>query len=245
MNNKQILAMYEREDTYWWHIGKRYLLRAFVNKYSKKNDTLKMVDIGCGTGGTALALSDLGDIYCVDSSQEALKMCKKRGLKLIKNGAAENTGLASKKFDVIISSDIAEHVRDDMLHFREISRLLSDKGYAFITLPAHKFLWSTHDESLEHFRRYTLHEVKGKLKLAGLEIEYLSYTNFFVFPIVLFYRLKDVFFSRTVIPKASYVDLPPFINSFFSNLLKIETKLMQYGIRLPIGVSLFIVCGRD
>ena len=44
-----------------------------------------------------------------------------------------------------------------------------------ISVPAHKFLWTSHDERLHHFRRYTRRTPVATVGGAGLKVARIRY----------------------------------------------------------------------
>ena len=77
--------MYQVEDKHFWYQGMRKITKTLFDKYLPKNKRLKILDAGCGTGRNILFLKNYGQVYGLDISPEAIKYCKKRGLKNIKN----------------------------------------------------------------------------------------------------------------------------------------------------------------
>jgi ubiquinone/menaquinone biosynthesis C-methylase UbiE len=71
-----------------------------------------------------------------------------------------------EEFDLICAFDVIEHVEDDLLGIREMKRVCKNEGLMVLTVPAYMFLWSHHDEVNQHYRRYTLKNLKnlGKKK---------------------------------------------------------------------------------
>jgi len=58
--------------------------------------------------------------------------------------------------DHIYYIDVLEHIENDKLELEKATRILTDKGSIFILVPAHHFLFSEFDQSVGHFRRYTI-----------------------------------------------------------------------------------------
>ena len=145
--------LYSLEDKHWWHISKRRIVRNLIKKYNHL-DNPRILDIGCGTGKNMEELQSLGPVFGLDSSIEALKYCKKRGLNNLIEGTAEKTSLKSSFFDVVTLLDVLEHT-DDNKTLKEMNRIIKKDGIIIITVPAFGWLWSTWDEVLHHKRRYT------------------------------------------------------------------------------------------
>jgi 2-polyprenyl-3-methyl-5-hydroxy-6-metoxy-1,4-benzoquinol methylase len=70
------------------------------------------------------------------------------------NGDGETLPLKSKSFDVVICMDTLEHIKHDSKVIKELFRILQPGGFAFISVPSLQILWSKHDVSVGHFRRY-------------------------------------------------------------------------------------------
>lgn len=104
----------------------------------KKEDTI--LDIGCGRGELAYALSLSGaTVVGLDYSKDAINIAKKtfnsisgEHLEYIATDvAAYNTG---KKFDIIIASDIVEHIEKNKLEkvLQKVNELLKEDGRVII-----------------------------------------------------------------------------------------------------------------
>jgi SAM-dependent methyltransferase len=120
-----------------------------------------------------------------DFSNEAIRFCKKRGLSSIHKVNLERPlpkNVSKKRYDVIIAADIVEHLDDDAGVLRRLKPLLKKDGIIIISVPAYQWLWSNHDVSLHHKRRYTRRLLKRTVMSAGLVPRRLSYTNIFLFP---------------------------------------------------------------
>jgi ubiquinone/menaquinone biosynthesis C-methylase UbiE len=122
----------------------------------------------------------------VDISAEALDFCRARGLKNVRQGAAETLPYESESFDLVTGLDVVEHLDDDVAGLREMRRVLRPGGRMLLFVPAFMFLWGVQDDVSHHRQRYTLAELKQKLRQADLQIMRASYANISFFgPILL------------------------------------------------------------
>lgn len=237
MNIQEMEKMSSLEQTYWWHVGKTKIVAELIRPIAGNAQNLKILDVGCGTGSLTKALTRFGDVYGFDISETAANFCRQQGLDNIKVGDIAGLPYDDNFADIIVCSDVLEHMDDDIGALKELYRVLAPNGRLIITVPAHKFLWSIHDEALSHRRRYTRKELKYKLKLAGFETERETYSVTLLFPLIFLYRTWQVFFTRYELPETSYVNMPNYLNKLFLKTIEIETFLMRH-MRLPIGVSI-------
>src|SRR5205085_10341245 len=70
--------------------------------------------------------------------------------------------------DLVLLMDVLEHVDDDVGLVQELAASAKPNTRFVVSVPAFSWLWSKHDEFLEHRRRYTLNGVRGVLSAAGL-----------------------------------------------------------------------------
>ena len=107
-----------------------------------------------------------------------------------------------------------------------------------VTVPAFPFLWSRHDETHHHFRRYTRQSLQDAFSDAGFEIEHLTYYNTFLFPLVAGLRLVRRLLN---LPESADDRMPsPAVNKVLKSVFAAERKLVS-RISLPFGVSLLAV----
>jgi SAM-dependent methyltransferase len=136
--------------------------------------------------------------------------------------------------------DLIEHLEDDLFALRSLARILKPGGTLIIFTPAFNFLWGLQDEVSHHFRRYTVPDLRRKVKSAGLEIDKLTYANMFLFPFIWAGRqaLKLV---NNNIQGASENDLhPSWSNQILRRIFLAEKPLLRQ-IDLPLGVSVFCI----
>jgi SAM-dependent methyltransferase len=232
--------MYKVEETHWWFVGRRQILRSFVARIiaglNKANP--QILDIGCGTGANLEMLSEFGEAQGVDVSAEALAFCDARGLHLVRQGEAEHLPYDDGSFDLVTALDVVEHLDDDLGGLREMRRVLRDDGRALIFVPAFKFLWGVQDDISNHRRRYTLSEIRNVLQSAGFELERATYANIsFFFPVL----LGRMLMRATGFRPASENNLTiGGLNGALGKLFGAESVLLRH-LNFPFGVSIICV----
>lgn len=99
-------------------------------------DTVKILDIGSYTSDLLRMLPEGLDYYGIDNDEEALEIAKKRGAKVsridIEN---QKIPFENKSFDVIIATEILEHLKDTERVVRQIRDLVKESGVVLISLP--------------------------------------------------------------------------------------------------------------
>lgn len=233
------LQMYENEINHFWYVATRNLMIDFLNKYLKK-DT-KILDVGCGTGGTIVYLKRAGfrNVIGVDNSPEALKYCKKRKLHNVKLTSVNHLPFKEKTFDGIICLDVLYHrgvnPNEALSEFR---RVLKSGGVLYIQEPSYNWLKSKHDNVIETQNRYTRLSIQNLVKHSHFKIVKTSYFNSILFLPIFVKRIKDKFFSSKSQASDVY-QLPNFINQLMLQIMNIESKFVR-NFYLPWGLS--VVC---
>ena len=206
MNKAEYSKLAQCENTYWWHKGKLFLIQELVKKYFPERalcKTLNIFEVGCGTGEVNKKLESFGKVTGIDISKESIEHCTNKGIKNVYECDINNTDLkkitSNKKFDLIVALDVLEHIQDDIRTIKSVRSLLKENGYFFVTVPVHKFLWSEHDESLHHKRRYSSLEIIEKLKDSGFDIVKKSYFVSIMFPAIALFRIWNNFFQNLLI----------------------------------------------
>ena len=90
-----------------------------IFNYNKKHVVL---EIGCGNGDLASKISSkVSKIYCLDTSQESIKVCKnnvskKENVKILKlnNDYTNFSFLKNTKFSIIIANSVVEYYRSQV-----------------------------------------------------------------------------------------------------------------------------------
>jgi hypothetical protein len=120
--------------------------------------------------------------------------------------------------------------------------VLAPGGALAVHVPAWPFLWSRHDEVLEHKRRYTKRGLRELLLSSGLHLESLGWTNFTIFAPTAALRVA----RRLSGGQEEGADLgvvPAPVNTLLRGIYRVEAGLAA-TTGLPIGVSLAAIATR-
>lgn len=238
MNASEYDRMFENEDHYWWFVSRRELVVDQVSRLPLPQDA-RLLDVGCGTGATAVALRRFGQVSGVDYSPLALERCARRGLNDVVLGSAEALPVEDESVDAIVATDILEHLDDDMAALNEFRRTLKPGGHAVITVPAYQALWSEHDDALMHKRRYVAKLLRQRVEKAGLRPVVLTYALSFLLPMALtrLLRRKPPVAGP---PQAQLIPVPAVLNAALIRFQRLETALLRW-VPLPWGLTVLAV----
>ncbi|UCC69465.1 MAG: class I SAM-dependent methyltransferase [Armatimonadota bacterium] len=238
MRPAELAKMFDLEDTYWWFVARRELVRDFLARCCRAKHNPLILDVGCGTGATLKAVADLGMAVGLDRSPEALHYCQIRGLRRLSLATAEALPVASQSVDALLALDLLEHLPDDAAAAREFARVLRPGGILLVTVPACPELWSEHDEALDHLRRYRASRLRRILLTAGLRLERLSpLITALLVPITGLRLIQRILPRKRSVPRTAFIVPPRPINWLLTELLRLERRWLS-RFTLPIGVSL-------
>jgi ubiquinone/menaquinone biosynthesis C-methylase UbiE len=156
--NKTYLAL--KNHLYNYRIRKK----AIENELSSLQHG-RTIEIGCGI--SPLTEGRDSTVY-LDISPAALT-----NLKAVYCGsfiAADAAYLPFREgiFDIVVCSEVFEHIQDDIKAVKESSRVLKKGGTLLLTFPHQDFYYSADDRFVGHYRRYSLRIIEEMIKQAGL-----------------------------------------------------------------------------
>ncbi|HEV8611926.1 MAG TPA: methyltransferase domain-containing protein [Gemmatimonadales bacterium] len=180
------------EESHWWFLGRRAILRALIAAILPPHSGGTLIDIGCGTGGNIGGLTEGYRCVGLEPAPAALALARKR-YPSVQFVAAGEPALAAPYVTprtVFLLTDVLEHVPDDFLFFSQLLAVMPAGSHLLLTVPANPGLWSPHDLALAHYRRYDI----GRLRLVWRDLpvreRLVSPFNARLYPLV---RLRRAF----------------------------------------------------
>jgi SAM-dependent methyltransferase len=186
MQSAQFQLHAEIEQRHWWFVGRRRILCRLIKEVLGPAGAATIVDVGCGTGANTAALAH--DYRCVgiDTSAEAIELARARfpQVQFLTGMAPANLGPLAGEAQLFLLMDVLEHVEDDFALFSSLLSASAPSCCFLVTVPADDSLWSEHDESFGHFRRYD--RARLQRLWAGLPVTPLlvSYYNSRLLPLI-------------------------------------------------------------
>jgi len=227
------------ERVHWWFAGRRKLLKWLFASLSLPKESW-VIDIGCGVGSNLRLLQSIpSKLVGVDSEMYSLLLTKKSlsAVPLV-NGNLMKLPIKADSIDLILASDVLEHLDEDTIGIREIYRTLKREGKVIFTVPAFRSLWGVQDIVGMHKRRYSKKELVRKIEGEGFKILRSSYFNFFLFfPILIGRRI--IYLLGLRIESENEINFP-LINFFLKTVFSIEPYYLKY-FSFPFGVSIYCI----
>ncbi len=170
-------------------LGPRFIVRSkLVRDFVKSVRPAATLDIGCGSGNITREVAGASvQVHATDVSPRAIEAAE-ANLADLSNLSYESINLfdclpgerqhLANKFDLIVLSEVLEHLDEDDAALSVIQELLPEGGHLLLTVPGDPNQWSVDDELSGHRRRYTRNELYTKLQRAGLEVERITNWGF-------------------------------------------------------------------
>ena len=243
---KHTYAIMDRvEHKHWWFVGRRAILESFmrgiVAKIGTQGSSIRILDVGCGTGANLEMLSQFGKAEGVDVSDDALEFCRGKGLN-VQKGLAERLPYEDSSFDVTTALDVVEHLDDDLAGLTEMFRVTKNGGYSLIFVPAFMWLWGVQDDISHHRIRYTKSQIIERLEKAGYSIERATYANWTFFAPILAGR--TLMKLTGIKPESENNVNVSALNGVFGRLFSSE-KFWLKNFDFPFGVSIVVVAKKN
>lgn len=150
-------------------------IQIFSNMVSSVGNGLMILDVGCGDGVIGEPIVKMGNYVTSVELPTIATMAQRCGVPSVVAGDAEHLAFASSSFDVVLASEVLEHLWKPQKFLDEAHRVLRCNGYLIIETPEGKE--SLHYDSHKHYftverlkqisgERFALCEVK-RLKPMG------------------------------------------------------------------------------
>jgi len=134
----------------------------------------RALDLGCGDGRLSAEL-EAAELTAADVSRVALERARPRlpGARIVELEPDAPLPFEDGAFDLVLTAETAEHVRDLQLFLSEIRRVLEPGGRLALTTPAAAPLVRPGNPLSPHLRRFTSGSLRRVLDDLGFDVESL------------------------------------------------------------------------
>lgn len=150
-----------------------------------------VLDIGCGQGLQLAEIRKLrpyAKLYGMDISPKLVNLARKHvpGGDF-QTGDADNLGYADSQFDVVVMTEVLEHLSDPVLALTQLKRVLKPGGWLLMTVPNRDWLrYDWYQDNRMAYQPvddkwYCVDEVQSYLKQAGFDIRRITGAENFYF----------------------------------------------------------------
>lgn len=247
MQDDDFQAHSRLDTSHWWFVARLEIVRMLLHQVLPPSRDLKIVDIGCGTGGAVAGLAGDYAVSGIDPSATAIGFARARFPELdLRCGEPCEILLGSKeRVNAVLIMDVLEHVKNDAALLACAVEALAPGGYVVLTVPADMRLWSSHDERFGHFRRYDMRTLQSLWEALPIRLRMLSYFNTRLYPAIRTFRAA----KRLLGISGEASDLAatgPWLNRVLLSVFRGESQRLVRALENPaaayrFGVSLIAV----
>lgn len=197
MQSDQFQLHSQIEQRHWWFVARRQILCDLVHRLvPPQQDAARqatVIDVGCGTGANAAALAGEYHSVGIDTCPEAIHLAAQRfpAVDFRAGFAPDDLTDCMPEAKLIMLNDVLEHVEDDRELLSKLIAAARPGTYFLITVPADMALWSQHDVSFGHYRRYDEQQFEHVWKDLPVERKMLSHFNARLYPIIRAIRTRN------------------------------------------------------
>lgn len=146
-------------DLYLQHIGRYLFAKSLISRKT-------VLDVACGTGyGSRILAQTARRVIGVDRCGETIKYCRSRhqadNLEFFQMDCS-HLAFPASSFDVLVSFETLEHLKDPERFIMESNRVLKDDGLLIISTPNKEYfsLYTKGKNNPFHYKEFTRKEFK-------------------------------------------------------------------------------------
>jgi SAM-dependent methyltransferase len=254
MHAEQLKLFADIEARHWWFTARREIVRRIVEQAAPPSTNRKIVDIGCGTGGNLAVFAAHYRCAGIDASPAAVQLARERfpNVSFTCGAVAEQLPAVAADADVLLLMDVIEHVADDFEFFSEVAARCRPGALLLVTVPADMSLWSPHDETVLHYRRYEPARLRQLWAGLPLRERFFSYFNSRLYPFIKTLRQRNRARGESSGAAGTDFNMPPApVNALLRRVFAGESaallRALASGQRMPYrrGVSLIALLERE
>jgi SAM-dependent methyltransferase len=188
------------------HLAIKYNQEIFDFFSRDVNKNIKILDFGAGFGEFCNRFDNNVEAVEIDVSMHTAIKCR----------TYQSLDEVDRKFDLIFSSNVLEHIENDKKIVEQFYEKLNKDGRVRMFLPAKMSIYSKMDEVVGHYRRYEKESLIKLFEESGFEVNYCCYFDSLGFFASWFYNKINqtgivdkhsiVFYDRVLLPVSLFLD---------------------------------------
>ncbi|MEL6720891.1 MAG: methyltransferase domain-containing protein, partial [Bacteroidota bacterium] len=152
-----------------------------------------------------------------------------------------------QQLDAVLLLDVVEHIEQDIAFLKMLfaKNYITEATKIFITVPAFQSLYTTHDDFLGHYRRYTNKTLVQTIKQAGFQKLKVGYFFSSLLPVRLLKVIKERFLGKDeestgLVEWTGSESTTKLIKQILITDYKVSHFFRKIGIKIP-GLSNYVV----
>ena len=113
-------------------------IKIFCDMVSVVGTGLRVLDVGCGDGVISEPIAKLGNTVASVDLPAITMLAHKRRVSMVSSGDAEHLAFVDASFDVVLASEVVEHLWNPHGFFDEAYRVLKSDGWLIVETPEGK-----------------------------------------------------------------------------------------------------------
>ena len=204
-----------------------YLTRLICESTESKD----LIDFGAGIGTFSKRLRAAGyHVKCIEPDPVQRQRLKEQGFDAFDN----ITSIPDDSVSFIFSLNVFEHIEYDTIAIKDVRQKLKLGGALLIYVPAFECLWTSLDDKVWHYRRYTKATLRRLVEREGLVIEHVRYADCLGFIAAFIFRLLN--------RKASTLTATAI--SVYDRWLFTPSRLLDRVFGRWFGKNVYVLCKR-
>jgi SAM-dependent methyltransferase len=250
MEEAAYLALAASETKGWYYRARRQAVRRLISLFAPDRK-LRILDFGCGTGGSSQGWLEFGEVIGIEPSPLARKIASERypHLKILPVDWETLSPAALGSYDLIIILCVLYHreVQAPLELLMRLSKLQKSGDLLIWNEPAYAHLWRQHDRQTASGRRFHPKQMISMLEAAGYKMVFKSHLLAWAYPIALILAARDRWRwgkDRSTLSAEEGSDhkpVPTWLNQFLQALTFTEWSFNLRRLGLPFGVSCLMV----